>query len=97
MSIKASLCAFRVKEGDFVPWNEAMVGNANLFPISQEVASAIGSGRISADAVRLCVQRGGNPEILLVGDNGAKSAKADAPAPKAKADEPKPAAKTAKV
>lgn len=62
--MEISFCGFRIKEGDFVPWNNVLAGNDNIVKITQRTASAIGSGRIPVDAARLCAQRGGDLDKL---------------------------------
>lgn len=68
--------AIRTKHKDIVEWRDWMASDPSFVKISTRVATAIG-GDVTMDAVMLCVQRGGDPEILLEG----KAVKEPEPAP----------------
>lgn len=65
MATDTSMCAFRVKEGDCVPWNDYLKGNPNLVPVTGKVAAAIEAGKITVEAARICAQRDGDLEALV--------------------------------
>ena len=62
--MKQSFSALRIKERDIVPWLPGSENNENLVKISTRVATAIG-GKITVEQVLHCVQKGGDPEMLL--------------------------------
>ena len=62
--MKQSFSALRIKERDIVPWLPGSENNENLVKISTRVATAIG-GKITVEQVLRCVQKGGDPEMLL--------------------------------